>query len=52
MLSVPSILALATGRIDSIDPKNGKVGTMKNWSYEDGAKYVFSDAEVKAARKD
>jgi branched-chain amino acid transport system substrate-binding protein len=32
--------------------KQGKVGTMKNWKYEDGAKYVFSDAEVKAARKE
>jgi branched-chain amino acid transport system substrate-binding protein len=31
--------------------KKGKVGTMKNWKYEDGAKYVFPDAEVKAARK-
>ena len=32
--------------------KNGKVGTMKNWSYQDGANYMFSEAEVKAARKD
>jgi branched-chain amino acid transport system substrate-binding protein len=32
--------------------KHGKVGTMKNWSYQDGAKYMFSEAEVKAARKD
>jgi branched-chain amino acid transport system substrate-binding protein len=32
--------------------KNGKVGTMKNWRYEDGANYMFSEAEVKAARKD
>ena len=32
--------------------KQGKVGTMKNWRYEDGAKYMFSEAEVKAARKD
>jgi branched-chain amino acid transport system substrate-binding protein len=32
--------------------KQGKVGTMKNWSYQDGAKYMFSEAEVKAARKD
>ena len=28
-----------------------KKGTMKNWKYEDGAKYVFPEAEVKAARK-
>ena len=32
--------------------KHGKLGTMKNWSYQDGAKYMFSEAEVKAARKD
>jgi branched-chain amino acid transport system substrate-binding protein len=32
--------------------KQGKVGTMKNWRYEDGANYMFSEAEVKAARKD
>ncbi len=31
--------------------KKGKVGSLKNWRYEDGAKYVFPDAEVKAARK-
>jgi branched-chain amino acid transport system substrate-binding protein len=31
--------------------KHGKVGTMKNWKYEDGAKYLFPEAEVKAARK-
>ncbi len=31
--------------------KVGKMGTMKNWKYEDGAKYVFPEAEVKAARK-
>ncbi len=30
----------------------GKTGTMKNWKYEDGAKYLFPEAEVKAARKD
>jgi flagellar P-ring protein precursor FlgI len=29
MLSVPHILGLATGRIDSIDPKNGKVGIIR-----------------------
>jgi flagellar P-ring protein precursor FlgI len=29
MLSVPNILALATGRIDSMDPKNGKVGIIR-----------------------
>jgi branched-chain amino acid transport system substrate-binding protein len=28
-----------------------KKGTMKNWKYEDGAKYVFPDDEVRAARK-
>jgi len=32
--------------------KNGKIGTMKNWTYEDGSKYMFSEAEVKAARKE
>jgi branched-chain amino acid transport system substrate-binding protein len=31
--------------------RKGKVGTMKKWKYEDGAKYLFSEAEVKAARK-
>ena len=31
--------------------KKGKAGTMKNWKYEDGAKYLFPEAEVKAARK-
>jgi branched-chain amino acid transport system substrate-binding protein len=30
----------------------GKAGTMKNVKYEDGAKYLFPEAEVKAARKD
>ena len=29
-----------------------KKGAMKNWTYEDGAKYVFPEAEVKAARKE
>lgn len=29
----------------------GKAGTMKNVRYEDGAKYLFPEAEVKAARK-
>jgi branched-chain amino acid transport system substrate-binding protein len=29
-----------------------KKGSMKNWKYEDGAKYVFPEAEVKAARKE
>ncbi|MDX2202436.1 MAG: ABC transporter substrate-binding protein [Hyphomicrobiaceae bacterium] len=29
----------------------GKAGTMKSWKYEDGAKYLFPEAEVKAARK-
>jgi branched-chain amino acid transport system substrate-binding protein len=32
--------------------RNGKAGSMKNWKYEDGAKYMFSEAEVKAARKE
>jgi branched-chain amino acid transport system substrate-binding protein len=32
--------------------KRGKVGTMKNWGYEDGSKFMFSEAEVKAARKE
>jgi branched-chain amino acid transport system substrate-binding protein len=31
--------------------KVGKLGTMKNWNYEDGANYLFPEAEVKAARK-
>jgi branched-chain amino acid transport system substrate-binding protein len=29
----------------------GKTGTMKNWRYEDGAKYMFPEADVRAARK-
>jgi branched-chain amino acid transport system substrate-binding protein len=29
-----------------------KKGTMKNWKYEDGAKYLFPEADVKAARKE
>jgi len=29
----------------------GKVGAMKNWRFEDGAKFMFSEAEVRAARK-
>jgi len=32
--------------------RSGKVGSMKNWRYEDGAKYLFPEAEVRAARKD
>jgi len=32
--------------------RNGKVGSMKNWRYEDGAKYLFPEAEVRAVRKD
>jgi branched-chain amino acid transport system substrate-binding protein len=32
--------------------RNGKVGSMKNWQYEDGAKYLFPEAEVRAARKE
>ncbi len=32
--------------------RKATTGTMKNWKYEDGAKYVFPDAEVKAARKE
>jgi branched-chain amino acid transport system substrate-binding protein len=31
--------------------RKGKMGTMKNWTYEDGAKYLFPESEVKAARK-
>jgi branched-chain amino acid transport system substrate-binding protein len=31
--------------------KTGKIGTMKDWTYEDGANYLFPEAEVKAARK-
>jgi branched-chain amino acid transport system substrate-binding protein len=31
--------------------RKGKMATMKNWKYEDGAKYFFPEAEVKAARK-
>jgi branched-chain amino acid transport system substrate-binding protein len=31
--------------------KTGKIGTMKNWKYDDGANYLFPEAEVKAARK-
>ena len=30
---------------------NGKAGVMKNWRFEDGAKYMFPEADVKAARK-
>jgi len=29
----------------------GKTGSLKSWRYEDGAKYMFPEAEVKAARK-
>jgi branched-chain amino acid transport system substrate-binding protein len=32
--------------------RNGKVGSMNNWQYEDGAKYLFPEAEVRAARKE
>jgi branched-chain amino acid transport system substrate-binding protein len=32
--------------------RKGKLGTMKNWTYEDGAKDLFPEAEVKAARKE
>ena len=32
--------------------RNGKLGSMKNWSYQDGANYMFSEADVKAARKE
>jgi branched-chain amino acid transport system substrate-binding protein len=31
--------------------RKDKMGTLKNWKYEDGAKYLFPEAEVKAARK-
>jgi len=30
---------------------NGKAGAMKNWRFEDGAKYMFPEAEVRAVRK-
>lgn len=30
---------------------NGKSGAMKNWRFEDGAKYMFPEAEVRAVRK-
>ncbi|MET0606191.1 MAG: ABC transporter substrate-binding protein, partial [Beijerinckiaceae bacterium] len=30
---------------------SGKAGAMKNWTYEDGAKYMFPEDEVKGARK-
>ncbi len=30
----------------------GKVGSMKNWQYEDGAKYLVPEADVRAARKE
>src|SRR5262249_18599153 len=32
--------------------RNGKIGTMRNWTYADGAAYLFPEAEVKAARKE
>jgi branched-chain amino acid transport system substrate-binding protein len=31
--------------------KKDKVGTMKNWAYQDGAKYLFPEEDVKALRK-
>jgi branched-chain amino acid transport system substrate-binding protein len=31
--------------------RKDKLGTMKNWRYEDGANYLFPEAEVKATRK-
>ena len=31
--------------------RRDKQGAMKNWTYIDGAKVMFSEAEVKAARK-
>lgn len=31
--------------------RQGKLGTMKNWKYQDGANYLFPEAEVKAVRK-
>ena len=30
----------------------GKVGSMKNWQYEDGVKYLVPEADVRAARKE
>jgi branched-chain amino acid transport system substrate-binding protein len=35
-----------------VTTKIDKAGAMKAWTYEDGAKYLFPVAEVKAARKD
>jgi branched-chain amino acid transport system substrate-binding protein len=32
--------------------RKGKLGTMKNWAFADGAAYLFPEAEVKAARKE
>lgn len=29
----------------------GRVGAMKNWRFEDGAKFMFPEAEVRAARR-
>ena len=31
---------------------NGRVGTMRNWRYEDGAEHLIPEAEVRAARRD
>ncbi len=31
--------------------REDKRGTMRNWHYEDGAKYLFPEAEVRAVRK-
>jgi branched-chain amino acid transport system substrate-binding protein len=42
-----STLGAWVGETTRID----KLGTMKNWRYEDGANYLFPEAEVKAARK-
>ena len=37
--------------VGELGQKNKK-GTMKTWVYQDGAKYMFPEAEVKAARKE
>jgi branched-chain amino acid transport system substrate-binding protein len=37
--------------VGELTVKDGK-GAMKNWTFADGMKYLFPEAEVKAARKD
>jgi branched-chain amino acid transport system substrate-binding protein len=29
----------------------GRAGAMKNWRFEDGANFMFPEAEVRAARR-